>query len=363
MTSTSRIALIMAGGTGGHVFPALAVARCLRERGLTPVWLGTEVGMESKLVPQHQIDMEFISVSGVRGKGVKAMLLAPWQLLRAVWQAANVIRRLKPVIVIGAGGFVSGPGGIAAWLLRKPLIIHEQNAIAGMTNRWLSRVATQVFEAFPGSFRHSAVCVGNPVRREISALQEPASRFTSRHDAIRLLVIGGSLGARRLNELVPAAVALLPIHDRPQVIHQAGDKNLAMAQAAYQHHQVAGDVRAFIDDMSSMYGWADLVVCRAGALTVSELAAAGVASLLVPFPAAVDDHQTHNAQFLVAAGAAQLIQEKELTPQRLADALKVLCMHGRAELLSMAERARSCARIDADSRIAEACLALVGGQV
>lgn len=355
---TQGIALIMAGGTGGHVFPALAVARVLRERGLTPVWLGSERGMESKLVPQHHIEMEFITVAGVRGKGLLTALLAPLQLLRAVAQAMAVMRRRKPVVVFGAGGFASGPGGIAAWLLRKPLVIHEQNAIAGMTNRWLSHLATRVYEAFPHSFRKSAICVGNPVRREIAAVAAPSTRFAERNDAIRVLVVGGSLGAQRLNALVPAALALLRVQERPQVIHQAGERNLSTAQAAYRDSKVDGDVRAFIDDMAAMYGWADLVICRAGALTVSELAAVGVAALLVPFPAAVDDHQTHNAQFLVQAGAAVLIQERELTAQRLADALHNLCMQGRSQLLQMAQRARALAIVDADVRIADECLKL-----
>ena len=361
MSSTAPIALIMAGGTGGHVFPALAVARCLQERGLTPVWLGTQHGMESRLVPEHQIEMEFISIGGVRGKGIHTLLFAPIKLARAIWQAIKVIQRVKPVIVFGAGGFVSGPGGIAAWLLRKPLVIHEQNAIAGMTNRWLARIADRVFEAFPNSFSQAAICVGNPVRREIAAIEPPAVRFTTRHDAIRVLVVGGSLGARRLNELLPAALALIPANQRPQVIHQAGEKNLVLAQSAYRKHEVVGDVRAFIQDMAEMYRWADLVVCRAGALTVSELAAAGVASLLVPFPAAVDDHQTQNAQFLVKADAAVVIQEKELTEQRLAELLQHLCQQGRRRLLQMAENARACAIVDADARIADACLSLAGG--
>lgn len=357
---TQPVVLIMAGGTGGHVFPALAVARVLRERGLQPVWLGTEKGMESRLVPQHHIEMEFITVAGVRGKGVKTALLAPLHLLRAVLQAMSVIRKRKPVVVFGAGGFVSGPGGIAAWLLRKPLVIHEQNAIAGMTNRWLAKLAARVYEAFPGSFKE-AICVGNPVRREIADAPAPAVRFEGRTDALRVLVVGGSLGAQRLNALVPAALALLRPEERPQVIHQAGERNLQAAQAAYRDSKVDGDVRAFIDDMAGMYGWADLVICRAGALTVSELAAVGVAALLVPFPAAVDDHQTHNAQFLVNAGAAILIQERELTPQRLADALHNLCSQGRAHLLQMAQQARARAIIDADVRIADECLRLAGG--
>lgn len=353
-----RVALIMAGGTGGHVFPALAVARVLRERGMQPVWLGTATGMESRLVPQHGIEMEYISVAGVRGKGIKTKLLAPLTLLRAVMQALAVMRRRKPSVVFGAGGFASGPGGIAAWLARIPLVIHEQNAIAGVTNRWLAKFARRVYEAFPNTLGHAAICVGNPVRREIAQLPVPVQRFTERHDAMRVLVVGGSLGAQRLNALVPQALALLQPAERPQVIHQCGEKNLANAQAAYRDSKVQGEVRAFITDMAAMYGWADLVICRAGALTVSEIAAVGVPALFVPFPAAVDDHQTHNAQFLVQAGAAILIQERDLTAQRLADALHNLLSQGRERLQQMAERARAKAIVDADVRIADACIEL-----
>lgn len=359
---SSRVALIMAGGTGGHVFPALAVARVLRERGFTPVWLGTQRGMESRLVPQHHIEMELIAVSGLRGKGASTLLLAPFRVVRAVWQALRVMRKRRPVVVFGAGGFASGPGGFAAWLTRTPLVIHEQNAIAGMTNRMLSHLATRVFEAFPHSFKTDqashVVCVGNPVRREISSISAPALRFAARSDAPRLLIIGGSQGAQRLNALVPAALAALRLEERPQVIHQAGERNLAAAQAAYREHNVNAEVRAFIDDMAAAYAWADLVICRSGALTVSELAAAGVASLLVPFPAAVDDHQTFNAQFLVNAGAALLIQERDLSAQRLADALYNLFVQGRERLQHMAERAREHAIVDADTRIADTCIEL-----
>jgi UDP-N-acetylglucosamine--N-acetylmuramyl-(pentapeptide) pyrophosphoryl-undecaprenol N-acetylglucosamine transferase len=361
-TTAQRVALIMAGGTGGHVFPALAVARVLRERGFTPVWLGTERGMETRLVPQHQIEMELIAVSGLRGKGIGTLLMAPFRIVRAVWQALRVVRKRRPVVVFGAGGFASGPGGFAAWLTRTPLVIHEQNAIAGMTNRLLSHLATRVFEAFPHSFKtgqaQQVVCVGNPVRREISSVSAPALRFPARSDAPRLLIIGGSQGAQRLNAIVPAALAALRLEERPQVIHQAGERNLAAAQAAYREHNIGAEVRAFIDDMAAAYAWADLVICRSGALTVSELAAVGVASLLVPFPAAVDDHQTHNAQFLVNAGAALLIQEHDLTAQRLADALYNLFVQGRGRLQQMAERARDQAITDADTRIADACIEL-----
>lgn len=361
---TQPIALIMAGGTGGHVFPALAVARVLRERGVMPVWLGTARGMESKLVPQHQIELDLIDVGGVRGKGITTMLKAPFVLMRAVWQALRVMRLRKPVVVFGAGGFASGPGGIAAWLYRKPLVIHEQNAIAGLTNRALAHLATRVFSAFPivdsaPKLKH-AECVGNPVRRELSSLASPTQRFANRTDVMRVLIIGGSQGAKHLNAVVPHAVALLQPHERPSIVHQAGERHFAETQAKYRELNVNGEVKAFINDMAAMYEWADLVICRAGALTVSELAAVGLGSILVPFPAAVDDHQTFNAQFLVNAGAALLIQEKELSAQRLADALHNLLSQGRNQLMQMAERARAQAIIDADVRIADVCMQLAG---
>jgi UDP-N-acetylglucosamine--N-acetylmuramyl-(pentapeptide) pyrophosphoryl-undecaprenol N-acetylglucosamine transferase len=356
--AAQKIVLIMAGGTGGHVFPALAVARVMRERGFTPVWLGTANGMESRLVPQHHIDMEFIAVGGVRGKGIKTKLLAPFVLLNAVLQSLRIIRKRKPLVVFGAGGFASGPGGIAAWLSRVPLVIHEQNAVAGVTNRWLAKVSRVVYEAFPGALGGKAICVGNPVRREIAALPSPAQRYAQHHDAMRVLVVGGSLGAQRLNALVPEALALLKPEERPQVIHQCGERNLSAAQAAYQQYKVQADVRAFIADIAEMYAWADLIICRAGALTVSEVAAAGLPALFVPFPAAVDDHQTCNAQYLVQAGAAIVIQERDLTAQRLADALHNLISRGREHLQAMAMRARAKAIVDADVRIADQCIKL-----
>jgi UDP-N-acetylglucosamine--N-acetylmuramyl-(pentapeptide) pyrophosphoryl-undecaprenol N-acetylglucosamine transferase len=355
--------LIMAGGTGGHVFPALAAARVLRERGYEPLWLGTQRGMEAKLVPQHQIPIEWITISGLRGKGVATVLLAPFKLLRAVWQSLLVMRRVRPSVVLGAGGFVSGPGGLAAWLSRRPLVIHEQNAIAGMTNRWLSRFARRVLEAFPNSFpaRVKAECVGNPVRREIAALAAPEKRYADRKGALRVLVIGGSQGAARLNAVVPAAIAEIDVAMRPLVIHQAGERHIAQARELYAKYNVQADVRAFIDDMAEMYAWADLIVCRAGALTVSEIAAAGLPAIFVPFAAAVDDHQTRNAMFLVDAHAAVLIPESDLTPVRLSDELQTLLNAGRSRLADMATQARSLAKIDADVRLADACVAVAGG--
>ncbi|HMN45012.1 MAG TPA: undecaprenyldiphospho-muramoylpentapeptide beta-N-acetylglucosaminyltransferase [Povalibacter sp.] len=359
----ARTVLIMAGGTGGHVFPALAAARVLRERGFEPVWLGTQRGLEAKLVPPQQIPIEWISVSGVRGKGVTTLLAAPFQLARAVWQSIQVMRRRQPVVVLGAGGFVSGPGGIAAWLTRRPLVIHEQNAVAGMTNKMLARLAQRVFEAFPSSFPKSikAERVGNPVRREIAALPPPEKRFAERRGPLRVLIIGGSQGASRLNVVVPAALAMIDTSLRPQVLHQAGERHIAQARESYEKHGVEADVRAFIDDMAEAYAWADLVICRSGALTVSELAAAGVPAVFVPFAAAVDDHQTHNARFPVAAGAGVLIPEAELTPLRLANELRTLLEAGRTKLADMAVKARSIALTDADVRLADACVAAAGG--
>ncbi len=360
---TERTVLIMAGGTGGHVFPALAAARVLRERGFEPVWLGTERGLEAKLVPPQHIPMEWITVSGVRGKGIATLLAAPFQLMRAVWQSLQVIRRRNPVVVLGAGGFVSGPGGLAAWLSRCPLVIHEQNAIAGMTNRTLAHFAKRVLEAFPSSFPRSANAerVGNPVRREIVALPTPDKRFAERKGRLRVLIIGGSQGAARLNTVLPAAFAMFELGVRPFVLHQSGERHIAQAKELYAKHNVEADVRAFIDDMAEAYGGADLVISRSGALTVSEIAAAGLPAIFVPFAAAVDDHQTRNAEFLVGAGAAVLIPERELTPLRLAGELRALIDGGRPKLLEMAAKARALAITDADVRLADACVAAAGG--
>ena len=355
--------LIMAGGTGGHVFPALAAARVLRERGYEPVWLGTQRGLEAKLVPPQQIEMEWITISGLRGRGVATWLAAPFKLALAVWQSLKVMRRRRPSVVLGAGGFVSGPGGLAAWLMRRPLVIHEQNAIAGMTNRLLARFAHRVLEAFPGSFSSGAHAerVGNPVRREIAAMAPPAQRYAERRGPLRVLVFGGSQGAARLNTVVPAALAIIDPTARPLVIHQAGERHFEHARELYARHSVQADVRAFIDDMADAYGWADLVVCRSGALTVSELAAAGLPAIFVPFAAAVDDHQTLNAKFLVDARAGLSIPEAALTPVRLAEELQALLKAGRDSLAQMATRARSVAITDADVRLADACMAVAGG--
>lgn len=366
--SSAPLALIMAGGTGGHVFPALALARELRARAWQIVWLGTRRGLEARVVPAEQIPVEWLSVSGLRGKGVAVWLTAPLLLARALAQALAVMRRRRPVVVVGLGGFAAGPGGVAAWLTRRPLLIHEQNAVAGFTNRCLAHLAPRVLAAFPGSFRpgvHAQV-VGNPVRREIVELPPPAQRFALRDRAIRVLVLGGSQGAARLNAIVPFALALAaaprgeatqsaPI--RFDVRHQAGERWLQSAQQHYAQAGVSARLHAFIDEMAEAYGWADLVICRAGALTISELAAAGVGAVLVPFPAATDDHQTRNAEALVAAGGAVMISEAALSAERLAEELAHLCA-GRGRLLAMAESARVLARPRATQELADACVEL-----
>ncbi len=354
---TRKVALVMAGGTGGHVFPALATARVLRRRGFDIVWLGTERGIEARLVPAEGIPVEWLSVSGLRGKGFAALLAAPVRLAVAVSQAMRAIRRHRPRVVLGAGGFASGPGGIAAWLLRRPLVVHEQNAIAGMTNRVLARLATRVLEGFPGSFGRGvkAERVGNPVRPEIVAIPPPEKRYPGRDGRARLLVFGGSQGAARLNAVLPAAIAELSRELRPEVLHQTGTHNHAETVQAYRLRGLEADVRPFIDDMASAYGWADLAVCRSGALTVAALAAAGLPAILVPFPAAVDDHQTRNAEYAVRAGAALLLPERDLTPVSLAARLRDLLERGRPRLEQMAHAARRTAIVDADVRLADAC--------
>jgi len=357
-----RVAMIMAGGTGGHVFPALATARVLKRRGFEIVWLGTRKGIESRLVPAEGIPVEWLNVAGLRGKGIATLLAAPFRLGSAILQALGAMRRHHPAVVLGAGGFASGPGGIAAWLTRRPLVVHEQNAVAGMTNRVLARFASRVLEGFPGSFgrRVRAERVGNPVRPEIVAVAPPERRYAQRQGPARLLVFGGSQGAARLNAVVPAAIAELPAELRPEVIHQTGERGFEDTLRAYTSRQLAADVRPFIDDMASAYAWADLAVCRAGALTIAELAAAGVPAILVPFPAAVDDHQTRNAEYVVAAGAAVLLPESGLTPVSLAATLRSLLEAGRPRLMDMARAARGTAITDADERLADACVAAAG---
>ncbi len=353
--------MIMAGGTGGHVFPALAVARALRVRNEAVVWLGSAQGMEARIVPAEGIPLETIRVSGLRRKGAMTWLAAPWRLLVALTDAARVLRRRRPRVVLGMGGFAAGPGGVAAWLLGRPLVIHEQNAVAGLTNRLLAGMAREVLTAFPGSFssRWKARVTGNPVREEIAALAPPRERLAGRTGALRLLVLGGSQGARVLNESVPGAVAALPKDARPQVWHQAGTATLQLALDAYSRAGVQARVDAFITDMAAAYAWADVVVCRAGALTVSELAAAGLPAVLVPFAGAVDDHQTRNAAFLVQADAATVIPQAQLSASRLAAELAPY-LADRELVLARAERARALSRSGAAEEIAETCRRLGG---
>ncbi len=354
--------LIMAGGTGGHVFPALAIARALRLRNEAVVWLGTERGLESRVVPAEGIPFEQIRVRGLRGKGVLSWLMAPVRLLVAVSDALRVVRRCRPKVVLGMGGYTAGPGGLAAWLLRRPLVIHEQNAVAGLTNRLLAGFAREVLEAFPGSFSASPKTTmktrvtGNPVRADIAALPLPARRFAERSGPLRLLVLGGSQGAQALNAVVAPAIALLPATARPLIRHQAGAATHAVAEAAYRDAGILATVHSFIEDMAEAYGWADVVLARSGALTVAELAAAGVAAILVPFPAAVDDHQTRNAGYLVDAGAATLVPQSELTPARLAAELQPY-LATRHVALARGEQARALAKPDATDTIVAACLA------
>ncbi|WP_136248569.1 undecaprenyldiphospho-muramoylpentapeptide beta-N-acetylglucosaminyltransferase [Halomonas borealis] len=350
-----RRALIMAGGTGGHVIPALSLARALQARGVEVEWLGSPRGIENRLVPEAGLTLHRIAVSGLRGNGLSGWLLAPWRLLRAVREAGRVIRDVDPQLVVGLGGFASGPGGLAAWLGRRTLVIHEQNAVAGLTNRVLARLARRVYAAFPQAFPGRGEVVGNPVRADIAALGEaPRSAETLGARPLRLLVVGGSLGALALNRDLPAALARLPEAERPEVRHQAGRDKDASTREGYAEQGVTAEVSAFIDDMAEAYEWADLVVCRAGALTVAELAAAAKPALFVPFPHAVDDHQTANAAALVAQGAAALMPQSEMTAATLADRLTALLDPD--TLATMAAEARDCAHLDAVERLVDGCM-------
>jgi len=358
---STRPILVMAGGTGGHVYPALAVARALQAEARDVVWLGTRRGLESRVIPEAGIDIEWISIKGLRRKGALAVLIAPLQIGWALLQSLAVILRRRPAAVLGMGGFVSGPGGVAAWLTRRPLVIHEQNAAAGMTNRLLARLARVVLQAFPGSFNSDTdvETVGNPVREDIAAVPPPHERYAGRQGALRVLVLGGSQGALALNRTVPAALALLDADVRPQVRHQCGERTLDAAKEAYQEHGVDVELLPFIEDMAAAYAWADLVICRAGALTVAELCAVGVPALFVPYPAAVDDHQTANARPMADAGAALIIPESELTPAHLAELLREW-LQSRAALQQRAAKARALSVPDSLHRITEICLEQAG---
>jgi UDP-N-acetylglucosamine--N-acetylmuramyl-(pentapeptide) pyrophosphoryl-undecaprenol N-acetylglucosamine transferase len=345
--------MILAGGTGGHIFPGLAVARALRARQVPVLWLGSAGGMETRLVPADDFPIQTIAVRGLRGKGAASLLLAPFTLLRAVWQALRVLRAQRPRAVLSFGGFAAGPGGLAAWLLRRPLLVHEQNRAPGLTNRVLARLARRVLTGFPGSFpgRHEEA-VGNPVRAEIAALPPPAARFAGRDGALRLLVLGGSQGARAINDTVPRVVATLQADHVFEIRHQCGDKLLADARAAYAAAGVAASVEPFIRDMAAAYGWADLVIGRAGALTIAELCAAGVGSLLVPFPAAVDDHQARNAEYLAERGGGEWFRQDGQLEAHLRARLGALAAD-RAALLRLAEAARAAAFPQAAEHVAD----------
>ena len=346
----SRTIMIMAGGTGGHIFPALAVAHSMRDAGWRVVWLGNPDGMEARLVPQHGFEMVNLKFAALRGKGLLRKLLLPVNLLKGFWQAQKAIRQVQPNVVLGMGGYITFPGGMMASLLGKPLVVHEQNSVAGLANRVLAGVADRIATGFPDVLK-KGVWAGNPVRPEIAKIAPPAERFAERTGALRVLVIGGSLGALALNEMVPKGMAMLGESEQPQIVHQAGEKHIEGLKANYAAVGVQAHCVSFIEDMAGAYEWADLVICRSGALTVAELAAAGVASILVPFPHAVDDHQTGNAKFLVNVGGAFLLPQTELTPESIA----LIRNYSRGQLLEMAEKARSLAKPDATEEVANIC--------
>jgi UDP-N-acetylglucosamine--N-acetylmuramyl-(pentapeptide) pyrophosphoryl-undecaprenol N-acetylglucosamine transferase len=342
----------MAGGTGGHIFPGLAVAEQARAAGWQVMWMGARGGMEERLVPRHGYGAAWIRARAARGKGLLQKLLLPTNLLFSFWESARHIRRIRPDVVLGLGGYVAFPGGMMASLLGTPLALHEQNAIAGLANKVLAGVSDKVMVAFPEALR-GAEWTGNPVRADIASMAPPEERFRGREGPLRVLIVGGSLGAQALNEAVPRALAML--EEKPHVVHQSGEKHLESLRAHYAAAGVQGELIAFIDDMAQRYAAADLVICRAGAVTIAELSAGGMASILVPFPHAVDDHQTANARFLSERGAAMLLPQTELTPQRLADTLRGM---DRARLLQMARNARGLGKPDAARVVAQRCMEL-----
>ncbi|MCU7938688.1 MAG: undecaprenyldiphospho-muramoylpentapeptide beta-N-acetylglucosaminyltransferase [gamma proteobacterium symbiont of Bathyaustriella thionipta] len=375
----NKTVLIMAGGTGGHIFPALATAQVLQDKGVHIEWLGTKKGLEARLVPEHHYSINYIEIGGLRGKGIKTLLLLPFKLVRAMFQTLGIYHKVKPDVILGMGGFVTGPGGIVGWLLRKPLVLHEQNAIAGLTNKLLFKFAKKVYAAFPGAFTETSklMIIGNPVRKEITQLKSPEQRFKEKwaEDSgkqLNILVIGGSLGATALNEKLPKTLAIIAQNKKLQesefdkicVRHQCGEKHIEMTKDNYKwldkfesDANIDVDIMPFINDMAKNYEWADLVICRSGALTVSEIAAVGVTSLLVPFPYAVDDHQSANAAYLANQEAAFLIQQNELSSDKLADLLVSL---NQEKLLTMAVKARQLSINNAAEVVADECLQLAG---
>lgn len=347
----TRTALIMAGGTGGHIFPGLAVAEALRNKGWRVHWLGTPGSMESRLVPPRGFALELIDFSGVRGKGLSTLALLPLRLLRAFWQSIQVVRRIQPDVLVGLGGYVTFPGGMMGVLLGKPLVLHEQNSVAGMANKVLAGVADRVFTAFPNVFAKGQ-WVGNPLRAEFLKQAAPQDRFADRKGPLQLLVVGGSLGARALNTVVPQALASIAPEQRPVVTHQSGEKQIEELRANYAAAGVQATLTPFIDDTAQAFADADLVLCRAGASTVTEIAAVGAAAAFVPFPSAVDDHQTHNARFLVDQGAGWLMPQSEMTLQALA---ALLTSTSRTELLARAQAAKKMQQTQATDAVVAAC--------
>ena len=356
MRQSGQGVLIMAGGTGGHIFPGLAVAKVLRKQNIPVRWLGAVDGMETHTVPQAGIDLDLVVMSGLRGMGWMRWVRMPLMLLHAVWQARNLLEANRPACAVSFGGYAAAPGGIAAWTMGVPLLVHEQNRVPGLTNRLLARFSRTILQGFPGTFPHtmSAIDSGNPVRRDVAALAEPQIRLAGRTGPLRMLVTGGSQGAHILNLVVPAALKMLPSCLATQIRHQAGTHGVDVALEAYAAAGVDAEVQPFIHDMATAYAWADLVICRSGALTVAELAAAGVASVLVPFAHAVDDHQTRNAEYLSGAKAALILPQASLDARTLATVLTEL-LSNRGELLSMAIAARYQALPDAAEKVVEAC--------
>jgi UDP-N-acetylglucosamine--N-acetylmuramyl-(pentapeptide) pyrophosphoryl-undecaprenol N-acetylglucosamine transferase len=351
----SKTILIMAGGTGGHIFPGLAVAEVMTARGWRVVWMGTRTGMEAELVPSNGYEMAWVRFQGVRGKGLVAFMLLPSRLLIAFWQAAAIMRRMRPNVVLGMGGYIAFPGGMMAAFLGHPLVVHEQNAIAGTTTRLLAKLADRVLTSFASAFspRDRALVTGNPIRAALSKVPHPEMRFGQRQGSLRITVLGGSLGALALNETLPKVFAALGANDRPEIVHQGGRQHAATLEAAYRSVSVDARVVPFIDDMAEQLAWSDLVICRAGATTLAELAAVGVGAILIPFPYAIDDHQTRNAQALVEGGAAILVPQSDLTVERLADIVRSL---DRARLLTMGCAARALGKPDAAERVADVCV-------
>jgi UDP-N-acetylglucosamine--N-acetylmuramyl-(pentapeptide) pyrophosphoryl-undecaprenol N-acetylglucosamine transferase len=348
---TQKTALIMAGGTGGHIFPGLAVAQALLDKGWRVHWLGAPGSMESRIVPARGIPLELVDFGGVRGKGIKTLVLLPLKLLRAFWQSLQVVRRVKPDVVLGLGGYITFPGGMMGVLCGKPLVLHEQNSVAGMANKVLAGVADRVFTAFPNALKKGQ-WVGNPLRAEFLTQPEPAQRFAGRTGPLKVLVVGGSLGARALNTVVPQALALIPAAQRPVVTHQAGEKQIDELRANYAAVGVEAALTPFIDNTAQAFADADLVICRAGASTVTEIAAVGAAALFVPFPAAVDDHQTTNARFLVAQGGGWLLPQADMTPEGLAQLLQST---ERPALIQCGLEAKKMQKLDATNAVVAAC--------